>query len=310
CRLQFSLLSSMEDIPPPLSRLKHTQFQIMAGACASLLELCLFLPLDVVKTRLQLQTKLSNPQVSRYKGVFDALVRISREEGLRGLWKGFFPPLLSDIPRRTMKFVIFEQAPQYLLFGAPHPTPLTYALSGALAGLIEGLIQNPFDVIKITQQASREKKLGTVYVVRKIIKEDGLGTRGLFRGITAMLIRNCIFQIMYLGVYASLRDAIPEGIDEIETFLRKLVIASITGPLGCVASIPLDVTKSKIQGPQPVPGKVKYSTVRGTMRTVYKEEGVRGFYKGLTPQIMRSAPGGMILLLGFEYFYKFFVASF
>ena len=39
---------------------------------------------------------------------------------------------------------------------------------------------------------------------------------------------------------------------------RKFFIGVIASTLGCCFSIPFDVAKSRIQGPQPEPGKVKY----------------------------------------------------
>ena len=55
--------------------------------------------------------------------------------------------------------------------------------------------------------------------------------------------------------------------------LRRFTIGLCSGILGSVINIPFDVAKSRIQGPQPIPGQVKYRTCFATMTTVYKEEG-------------------------------------
>ena len=55
--------------------------------------------------------------------------------------------------------------------------------------------------------------------------------------------------------------------------LRRFSIGLCSGILGSVINIPFDVAKSRIQGPQPVPGQIKYRTCFATMVTVYKEEG-------------------------------------
>lgn len=61
----------------------------------------------------------------------------------------------------------------------------------------------------------------------------------------------------------------------------------------------------RVQGPQPVPGQVKYRTTVGSMLTVWREEGFAALYKGLVPKIMRLGPGGAIMLLVFEYSYEY-----
>lgn len=56
-------------------------------------------------------------------------------------------------------------------------------------------------------------------------------------------------------------------------FARKVLIGFTAGTLACCVNIPFDVAKSRIQGPQPVTGNIKY---KGTFRAifmVYKEEG-------------------------------------
>ena len=56
-------------------------------------------------------------------------------------------------------------------------------------------------------------------------------------------------------------------------FARKFGIGFTAGTLGSIVNIPFDVAKSRIQGPQPVPGEIKYKTCIKTMGIVYREEG-------------------------------------
>lgn len=56
-------------------------------------------------------------------------------------------------------------------------------------------------------------------------------------------------------------------------FLRKFFIGLCAGTFASVINIPFDVVKSRIQGPQPVPGEIKYRSCFQTMSLVYREEG-------------------------------------
>lgn len=60
-------------------------------------------------------------------------------------------------------------------------------------------------------------------------------------------------------------------------FGRKVAIGFTSGVLGSCVNIPFDVAKSRIQGPQPVPGQVKYKSTVGSIVMVYKEEGYANF---------------------------------
>ncbi len=56
-------------------------------------------------------------------------------------------------------------------------------------------------------------------------------------------------------------------------FLRKFTIGLVSGTISSCVNIPFDVAKSRIQGPQPVPGEIKYRTCFQSMALVYREEG-------------------------------------
>jgi solute carrier family 25 2-oxodicarboxylate transporter 21 len=61
--------------------------------------------------------------------------------------------------------------------------------------------------------------------------------------------------------------------DHVQEFFRKVGIGFVSGTLASCVNIPFDVAKSRIQGPQPVAGVIKYRTTLGSMAIVYREEG-------------------------------------
>ena len=78
--------------------------------------------------------------------------------------------------------------------------------------------------------------------------------------------------------------------------MRRFTIGFVGGTLASVINIPFDVVKSRIQGPQPVPGEIKYRTCFQSMALVYKEEGYLALYKGIVPKVMRLGPGRLSML--------------
>jgi solute carrier family 25 2-oxodicarboxylate transporter 21 len=59
----------------------------------------------------------------------------------------------------------------------------------------------------------------------------------------------------------------------VQEFFRKVGIGFVSGTLASCVNIPFDVAKSRIQGPQPVAGEIKYRTTLSSMAIVYREEG-------------------------------------
>jgi len=187
------------------------------------------------------------------------------------------------------------------------PPRQTFALAGLGAGVLEAILVNPFEMVKVTLQANRNRGgqvPGTFAVTRQIIAEHGFGSRGLNRGLSATIGRNGVFNMLYFGFYHSVKNIVPEYKDPVQEFLRKVAIGFVSGTLGSVINIPFDVAKSRIQGPQPQPGVFKYRSTFPTIYTVYKEEGFAALYKGLTPKVMRLAPGGAIMMIVYEYVYE------
>uniref|UniRef100_A0A8C6JIH1 Mitochondrial 2-oxodicarboxylate carrier n=1 Tax=Melopsittacus undulatus TaxID=13146 RepID=A0A8C6JIH1_MELUD len=198
----------------------------------SLVEICLMHPLDVVKTRFQIQRGKTDP--TGYKSLGDCFRTIFQREGLLGFYKGIFPPILAETPKRAVKFFTFEQYKKVLGY-ASLPPGLAFAVAGLGSGLTEAVVVNPFEVVKVTLQTNR--------------------------------------------------NAFTE--DSNLEFLRKFGIGLVSGTIASTINIPFDVAKSRIQGPQPVPGEIKYRTCFKTMAT--------------TSVLVHM--GGAVMLLIYEYVY-------
>ncbi|KAI8042868.1 mitochondrial 2-oxodicarboxylate carrier [Drosophila gunungcola] len=283
----------------------EAHYQFLAGGLSGFLEVVCLHPLDVVRSRMQLQGTRSVRGEVLYRGPLHAMASMYRHEGLTAFWKGIVPPVCVETPKRGAKFLMYELFKPYFYFGAPQPTPLTHAMAGTLAGTLESFVVNPFEVVKITQQANRLERLSTLSVVRSIIKHDGWGFEGLYRGITALMARNAVFHFGFFGFYNAIKDWVPISQDSGSELLRKVTIAGFASCLAGVMSFTLDMAKCRIQGPQPVKGEVKYRWTIATIRTTFREEGFRALFKGLSSMLMKVVPGGAMLLVSYDYIYEF-----
>jgi solute carrier family 25 2-oxodicarboxylate transporter 21 len=73
--------------------------------CTGFVEVCIMHPLDLVKTRLQIQSgkTLTKNDPKYYSGIFDCFRKMYKYEGLTSFWKGIIPPILAETPKRAVK---------------------------------------------------------------------------------------------------------------------------------------------------------------------------------------------------------------
>ncbi|XP_071557830.1 mitochondrial 2-oxodicarboxylate carrier isoform X2 [Temnothorax nylanderi] len=268
--------------------LKEAAIQIGAGGSAGFIEVCIMHPMDLVKTRFQLQVKTTKSDPLYYTGIRDCMTKMYKTEGLPAFWKGILPPILVETPKRAVK---------------------TFSCAGFFAGVTEAILVNPFEVVKVKLQSNRKhvkESPSTVAVTKEIISKYGLN--GLNKGLSATIMRNAVFNSFYFGFYHSVKGYIPASKEPWLEFLTKVAIGFVSGTVASCLNIPFDVAKSRIQGPQD--GKTQYKGTLNTMRIVYKREGFRALYKGLVPKVLRLGPGGAIMLVVYDYMHVFLTKKF
>ncbi len=93
-----------------LSALKSAGSAMVAGALASVIGT----PFDVSLVRMQADGMKPMAERRGYKNVFDALMRISREEGVLKLWRGFEPTAFRAVAMNVGMMASYDQAKQVI----------------------------------------------------------------------------------------------------------------------------------------------------------------------------------------------------
>ncbi|KAH0009382.1 hypothetical protein KCU80_g21535, partial [Aureobasidium melanogenum] len=139
----------MSDQPKPLPFV----YQFIAGAVAGVSEILVMYPLDVVKTRIQLQSSTATGEEA-YNSMIDCFRKIVRNEGFSRLYRGIEAPILMEAPKRATKFAANDEWGKFYrnLFGVPKMTQSLSVLTGATAGATEAFVVVPFELVKIRLQ--------------------------------------------------------------------------------------------------------------------------------------------------------------
>ncbi|KAK7531875.1 mitochondrial 2-oxodicarboxylate [Phyllosticta citricarpa] len=265
-------------------------------------------PLDVVKTRVQLQTATATGQ-DAYNGMFDCFSKIIKNEGFSRLYRGITAPILMEAPKRATKFAANDEWGKFYrkAFGQEKMNQSLSVLTGATAGATESFVVVPFELVKIRLQdkAQASKYNGMLDCVGKIIKNEGPLT--LYQGLESTMWRHILWNAGYFGSIFQVRSLMPEAKDKSSKVRNDLISGAAGGTIGTILNTPMDVVKSRIQNSPKIPGQTpKYNWAWPALGTVMKEEGFAALYKGFLPKVLRLGPGGGILLVVFTGVMDFF----
>jgi len=267
-----------------------------AGAIAGVSEILTFYPLDVVKTRMQLETGKGK------HGMVGTLTSIIREEGMGRLYRGLVPPLLLEAPKRAVKFAANDFWGKSLmnLSGESKMTQQLSILTGCSAGATESFIVVPFELVKIKLQDKTSTFAGPMDVVKQVIRKEGV--LGLYAGMEATFWRHFWWNGGYFGCIHQVRGMLPKAETQQAQLFNNFVSGAVGGFVGTAINTPFDVVKSRIQGASKAPGVVpKYNWTYPALVMIMREEGAAALYKGFMPKVLRLAPGGGVLLLVVEF---------
>jgi solute carrier family 25 citrate transporter 1 len=71
--------------------------------------------------------------------------------------------------------------------------------------------------------------------------------------------------------------------------------------MGPLSNAPIDTIKTRLQKTPALPGETALSRIMTIARDMFRQEGVHAFYKGITPRIMRVAPGQAVTFTVYEF---------
>lgn len=161
------------------------QSHFFAGAAAGLAQSIVCSPMELIKTRLQLQNNQKN--AVKFKSAFALGQHILRTEGARGVFKGLGITAARDCPGFSSYFVAYELMARC----NENPSVFYTLMAGGLAGSFSWLVTFPLDTIKSRLQADgmsgKAEYSGIKDCVQKSYKNEGLSF--LTRGLGSTLIR-------------------------------------------------------------------------------------------------------------------------
>ncbi|ORE09148.1 mitochondrial carrier [Rhizopus microsporus var. microsporus] len=291
---------------------------LVAGGAAGFMEACTCHPLDTIKVRMQLAKHASRGTNGRPLGFIGVGVKIVHNESFWALYKGLGAVVSGIVPKMAIRFSSFELYKSWMTDsnGKVSTTSVFFwqvnlHFLGVFAGLAAGtteaiLVVSPMDLIKIRLQAQRHsmadpldipKYRNAPHAAYTIIKEEGI--RALYKGVTLTALRQATNQAANFTAYQKMKK-MAQGLQELSELpsYQHLILGGVSGAMGPLSNAPIDTIKTRIQKSSASgSGFERFKTVTSE---IIKKEGYFAFYKGLTPRLLRVAPGQAVTFMVYE----------
>lgn len=290
-------------ITKPPSALMESARSFFAGGIGGICAVVTGHPFDLVKVRLQ----TSQPGV--YTSALDAAKKaIVRDGPIRGLYAGVSAPLLGVTPMFAVSFWGYDMGKQLVRLargdeslGTSKSRNFTIgeiSAAGFFSAIPMTAITAPFERVKVLlqlQESGKKQYSGTWDVVRQLYRTGGV--KSVFRGSTATLARDGPGSAAYFATYEYIKRRLSPESGELSLWAVSFA-GGAAGVSMWLLVFPVDTVKSRLQGSKENKG------LGQVVKEVYRAQGVKGFFPGLGPALMRSFPANAATFVGVELAYR------
>ena len=167
-----------------------------------------------------------------------------------------------------------------------------HLIAGAAARGVSTFLLYPLDTFKTRTQLSAS--------ARRVL--EPLTLTSLYKGVAGTLAGQIPYGMLVFGSYEVYKAKLVERYPAIKVGWLYLM-AAVAGDLtGSIWICPFEVVKQNVQGGV-------HSTIVGAIRSILKESGPAGFYKGYLSQVLRDVPFRAVSLTTYEIMKSFYTSS-
>jgi len=264
-------------------------------------------PIDITKTRLQLQGQ-ADFKGTKF-GFFGMGSNIVKTEGVKGIYAGVTPAVSRHIPYTGFRAVGYEYI--RALFCGDRPKDKAPLLAKMAAGMSAGgigqAIAVPLDLIKVRMQSDgrlvaagkleKTRYTGLFNAFSTIKSAEGMA--GFYVGCWPAIQRAALVNLGELTTYDTAKGYIV--VHTGDNLLCHICSAVCSGFVASLCSTPADVAKSRIMSQTKLPdGTLPYKGTLDCWRKVVMNEGFLALYKGFFPGWLRLGPWQLVFWCSYE----------
>ncbi|KAI9694603.1 MAG: hypothetical protein M1822_000219 [Bathelium mastoideum] len=290
---------------------------IVFGSTAGIVGKFVEYPLDTVKVRLQSQP---DHLPLRYTGPLDCIEQSLRRDGFLSLYRGISAPLAGAAIENSSLFLSYRLAQECLqatLLPANEPLPLSaLVVCGAASGAFTSLVLTPIELIKCKMQVPLEglssfHRPGPLSLIASVYRRDGL--LGFWHGQLGTLIRETGGSAAWFGSYEGVslffrnRQAGKAGRkDKASPIYQQMLAGAVAGMSYNFIFYPADTIKSRMQTEEACQLTGSKRTFGAVGKALWREQGLKGMYRGCGITVARSAPSSALIFTVYESLRRWF----
>lgn len=319
------MAATTNDSTSSMGALSRVLRSIAAGSGAAATATIFSNPVDVIKTRMQLQGELGRSTGRQYTSAISGMRQIFAEEGIRGIQAGLAPAMMFQLALNGVRLGAFPylNSAFHQLYGvrhsvsesdhgrsaAGHSVAVAARLSAGLtSGVIGGALGHPLYLVKNRLQSIGKGAGGFTAVhkydykgpmdgLRRIYLEEG-GFRALFRGVDAAVMRVGAGSAAQLASYETFKELFA-GFGASGILLHTLASAGASVVITTIMA-PFDVVSTRYMQSQK--GSGHYSSPLDCFVKTARAEGARNLWRGAGALYLRLAPHTVLTFTFLEQF--------
>lgn len=279
-----------------------------SGFLGDLASSFIYVPSEVLKTRLQLQGRYNNPYFYsgyNYKGMIDAVQTITRKEGFSALFYGYKATLIRDLPFSALQFAFYEKlhtmAQEYV--GQNNDMGVGFELAtGGIAGGLAGAITTPLDVVKTRIQTQLTDSTSAIPKPSSALLDPAAKTAQTEQPAAPSINKPPV------ASSNSLKHS-PRTTTAATSPTHASATSSITHPPSRSTVIKqatksYSISSSSTHTGAQAPAILTDSISHG-LRIIYKTEGFAGLFSGIWPRVVWTSVQSSVMLLVYQSVLKY-----
>ncbi|XP_068158927.1 mitochondrial ornithine transporter 1 [Drosophila tropicalis] len=182
-------------------------------------------------------------------------------------------------------------------------------IAGSLGGAAQVYVSQPLDTVKVKLQTFPESYKGMWDCFVKTYQKDGV-MRGLYAGSVPAVFANVAENSVLFAAYGGCQKFVSfmvgkEASSELST-VENACAGSLAACFSTLTLCPTELIKCKLQALREMKNLVEPSassdlrTPWTLTRYIWRTEGIRGFYRGLSSTFMREMPGYFFFFGSYE----------
>lgn len=275
-------------------RLLDSSRMFAAGGTAGAIARTATAPLDRIKLLFQVQAvPSSGTSATAYTGVWQAASKIMREEGVRAFWKGNGTNIIRIFPYSASQLMSNDQYKRLLANDNGELTVPRRLVAGACAGMTATALTHPLDTVRLRLALPNSGYTGMGNAFTSMVRMEGAVS--LYKGLIPTLIGIAPYAALNFASYDMLKRKFYAGTDAKQNPIANLGLGGAAGTLAATVCYPLDTIRRRMQ----MKGTV-YRNQLDAFATIWRTEGVTGFYRGWAANTIKVVPQNAIRFVAYE----------